>query len=86
MKTNLTLIPALALLLLFLSINVKCNDNKLFFNVKDFGAIGDSKILDTKSIQEAINQCSKSGGGTVIFPAGTYLSGSIELFSNITLN
>jgi len=85
MKTNLTLIPGLALLLLLLSGIAKCNDNKLFFNVRDFGAVGDSKSLDTKPIQDAISQCSKSGGGTVIFPSGTYLSGSIELFSNITL-
>jgi hypothetical protein len=84
MKTNYTFIALVALLLLLLSSTAKANDNRLFFNVRDFGAVGDSKNLDTKSIQEAINQCSKSGGGTVIFPAGTYLSGSIELLSNIT--
>jgi hypothetical protein len=85
MKTKLALIHSLILLLSILSFTAYCEDNKLLFNVKDFGAIGDGKNLDSKSIQETINQCSKSGGGTVIFPAGTYLSGSIEMFSNITL-
>jgi len=61
------------------------NAADLVFNVKDFGAVGDSKHPDTRPIQDAIDHCSQSGGGTVFFPAGTYLSGSIELFDNITL-
>lgn len=85
MKSNLTFTPVLVLLLIFSVNTARSARNQLFFNVKDYGAVGDNKNLDTRSIQEAVNQCSKSGGGTVIFPAGTYLSGSIELFSNITL-
>jgi hypothetical protein len=61
-----------------------CNGSYVF-NVKEFGAKGNSKSLDTKPIQEAINQCAKIGGGTVLFPAGTYLLGSIEILSNINL-
>jgi polygalacturonase len=55
------------------------------FNVKDYGAVGDNNQLDTRSIQETINQCAKAGGGTVIFPSGTYLSGSLQLYDDITL-
>ena len=55
------------------------------FNVKDFGAAGDGKTLDTDSINKAIEAANATGGGTVRFPAGTYLSASIRLKSNVTL-
>jgi hypothetical protein len=42
-------------------------------------------VLMTDSIQYAINKCDLNGGGTVVFTKGTYLSGSIQLKSNITL-
>jgi polygalacturonase len=55
------------------------------FNVRAFGAAGDGKTLDTQSINKAIEQAAAGGGGTVIFPAGTYLSYSIHLKSNLEL-
>jgi polygalacturonase len=55
------------------------------FNVKDFGAKGDGKTIDTESINKSILAASLTGGGTVIFPAGIYPSYSIHLKSNITL-
>lgn len=42
-------------------------------------------IIMTDTIQQAIDQCAQHGGGTVVFSKGTYLSGSIQLKSNITL-
>ena len=51
------------------------------YNVKDYGAIGDGKILNTEFIQAAIDDCAKNGGGKVILENGVYLSGSIELRS-----
>lgn len=57
----------------------------VFYNVRDFGAKGDGATLDTSAINAAIETASKNGGGTVFFPAGTYLSFSIRLKSNITL-
>ena len=60
-------------------------DTKTFYNVKDFRAKGDGKTLDTDAINKAIETAASSGGGTVYFPAGTYLSFSIHLKSNITL-
>ncbi|MBD0374576.1 MAG: glycoside hydrolase family 28 protein [Flavisolibacter sp.] len=55
------------------------------FNTKSFGAKGDGKTLDTKAINDAIEAAANKGGGTVYFPAGTYLSYSIRLKSNIAL-
>jgi polygalacturonase len=56
------------------------------FNVRDFGAVGDGKKLDSPAINEAILAAAAAGGGTVFIPAGTYLSGSIRLKSNIRLD
>ena len=58
---------------------------KAVYNVRDYGAVGDGKTLDSPAINRAIEECSKAGGGTVCLPAGTYLSGSIHLTSNINL-
>ncbi|WP_143308689.1 rhamnogalacturonidase [Chitinophaga vietnamensis] len=55
------------------------------FNVKDYGAAGDGKTLDTKAIESAISAASGAGGGTVYFPAGNYLTYTIHLKNNICL-
>lgn len=59
--------------------------NSAIYNVKNFGAKGNGTVMDTKSINKAITAAATEGGGTVYFPAGNYLSGSIRLKSNITL-
>lgn len=56
------------------------------YNVKNYGAKGDGEQLDHTAINKAIADCAAHGGGTVNIPAGKYLSGSIHLLSNITLN
>lgn len=55
------------------------------FNVKDYGARGNGKRLDSPAIQKAIDACYRAGGGTVKVPAGTYLSATIQLKDNVTL-
>jgi len=55
------------------------------FNVRDFGAVGDGKNLDSPAVNKTIEAAAAAGGGTVVVPAGTYLSGSIHLQSNIHL-
>jgi hypothetical protein len=55
------------------------------FNVRSYGAIGDGKNLDSPAINNAIEAAAEAGGGTVLVPAGTYLSGSIHLQNNIHL-
>jgi hypothetical protein len=56
------------------------------FDVRGFGAKGDGKAKDTAAIQKAIDAAGTAGGGTVIVPAGRYLSGTIHLKSNVTLH
>jgi polygalacturonase len=56
-----------------------------YFNVRAFGAKGDGATVDSPAINKAIEAAAAAGGGTVFLPAGTYLSFSIRLKSNITL-
>lgn len=49
------------------------------FNVRNFGALGDGTAHDTAAIQQTLDACAAAGGGTVIFPQGTYLSGALFL-------
>lgn len=56
------------------------------YSIRNYGAVGDGKTLDTKAIQEAIDDAAAAGGGTVEIPAGTYLCGSIWLKDNIDLH
>jgi len=55
------------------------------FNVRAMGATGDGKTVDTPAINKAIEAAAGAGGGTVLFPAGTYLCYSIHLKSNVAL-
>jgi polygalacturonase len=55
------------------------------FNVREFGARGDGKTLDSPAIDKAIRACAQAGGGTVFIPAGAYLCGSIHLTNNLHL-
>lgn len=54
-------------------------------SVREHGAVADGVTNDGPAIQRAIDACAKGGGGVVVLPAGNYLSGSIELRTNITL-
>ena len=57
----------------------------LTFDVRRFGASANGKQLDTPAINAAIDAAAAAGGGTVYFPAGTYLCFSIHLKSNVAL-
>ena len=54
-------------------------------DVRARGAAGDGKALDTPAINRAIEACAAAGGGTVLFPPGRYLSGTVHLKSNVSL-
>jgi polygalacturonase len=55
------------------------------FTITDFGAVADGKTLNTAAIQKTIDQCSKAGGGTVLVPAGKFLTGAFTLASSLNL-
>jgi polygalacturonase len=56
------------------------------FNIRKFGAVPDGLTLNTKAINDAINACHKKGGGVVVIPEGLFLTGPIELKSNVNLH
>jgi hypothetical protein len=56
------------------------------YNIRDYGAKGDGSTLDTAAVQAAIDACTQDGGGTVLVPAGTFVIGTVELKSYVTLH
>jgi len=59
---------------------------KPYYDILDYGAIADGKTLNTQAIQSAIDDAAQAGGGVVLIPAGSFLSGSIFMKSHITLH
>ena len=59
--------------------------DKPVLNILDFGAKGDGMTKDTAAIQKALDACADNGGGTVLIPEGVYLTGSLIIHSNTTL-
>jgi polygalacturonase len=55
------------------------------FRAQDFGALADGSTEDTRALQNALDACNRSGGGTVLLGAGTYLTGPLFLSSDTTL-
>ena len=61
-----------------------CAEQGPVYNVRNYGARGDSSTLDTQSLNNAIDACSSAGGGQVLVPVGKYLTGTVHLKSNVT--
>ncbi|HEX3006694.1 MAG TPA: glycoside hydrolase family 28 protein [Bacteroidales bacterium] len=55
-------------------------------NIVEFGAVGNGIVSNTKAIANAIDVVVKKGGGTVVFPEGTWLTGPIVLKSNVRIH
>src|SRR6516162_992911 len=55
------------------------------FSILEFGAVGDGRFSNTGAFQETIAACRRAGGGEVVVPSGRFLSGPIELESNMAL-
>ncbi|MFL9482543.1 glycoside hydrolase family 28 protein [Chitinophagaceae bacterium LWZ2-11] len=62
------------------------NFRKDTLNIIKYGAVADGVTLNTKSINNAIADCNKKGGGVVLVPAGFWLTGPIVLQSNVNLH
>jgi len=56
-----------------------------WFNILDYGARNDGSASATAAIRSAIQAAKAAGGGTVYVPAGRYVTGPIELVSNLVL-
>jgi polygalacturonase len=56
-----------------------------YYNVIDYGAKADGRKKDTHPVQSAIDSCFVHGGGTIYFPSGIYLCGTLHLKSNVSL-
>jgi len=56
------------------------------FSITTFGAIPDGTTLATDAIAKAVDACHRAGGGRVVVPAGTFLTGAIHLKSNVNLH
>jgi len=76
----------LFLVITFLGISMGIAQTNVNLNILDFGVNPDGITLNTKAIQKAIDQCDKNGGGTVEFPAGNYLTGTIVMKNNVILH
>ncbi|WP_420399227.1 glycoside hydrolase family 28 protein [Flagellimonas sp.] len=61
----------------------KTNDQE--FDVTKSGAVGDGNTLNTDALQALIEKAAQKGGGTLVFPEGSYLTGSLEMKSNVSL-
>lgn len=73
-----------SLLVVMMSLVLSLAAQTRVFNVMEYGAKGDGTTDDAVAIQRAIDQCTAAGGGQVYLPTGkTFLSGPIELKSNV---
>ena len=81
-----SLIKILSILLFLGTIQPVPASTSRYFNVQDYGAVGDAMTLNTLSIQQAIDKCAAAGGGTVLVPAGQFLTGTLILRDNINLH
>ncbi len=57
----------------------------MHWDITDYGAVGDGETINTEAFARAVSAASSAGGGTVHVPAGTFLTGTVELASRITL-
>jgi polygalacturonase len=55
------------------------------YDIRNYGAQENQTFLNTLAFKKAISDCSKKGGGKIIVPPGTWLTGPIHLTDNINL-
>ncbi|MGQ7947305.1 glycoside hydrolase family 28 protein [Flavobacterium sp. WC2509] len=84
MKKILILLSAAVMAITLTSTTQNSTSAKRYL-ITEFGAKGDSITLNTKEIQNCINQCSADGGGTVVIPKGVFTSGAIFLKKGVNL-
>ena len=70
-------------MMIILVLGISCARGQI--SVRDFGALGDGRHIDSPAINAALEKVAADGGGTVVLPEGTYLCYSIHLQSGVTL-
>lgn len=73
-------------LLILSLIAVKAFSQTDIYAITKYGAVGDGKTINTKAVQQTIDDCAAKGGGTVLVPASTFISGTLHLKSNVELH
>jgi polygalacturonase len=75
-------------ILLLPSLLISCDaySQQVGVSITDVGAVGDGKTINTGAIQKVIDSVSSAGGGSVVVPPGVFMSGTLQLRSNITLH
>ncbi len=74
------------LLTLFVLVGLNASGAGPVFNVLDYGAHHDGSASSTEAIRSAIQAAKTAGGGMVFVPAGNYVTGPIELASDLVLH
>ncbi len=74
------------ILLSALTVAVAATASATTYDITAYGAVSDTTVMSTSAIQRAIDDCSASGGGTVLVPPGDYATGSLVLRSNVNLH
>lgn len=62
-----------------------CFPRESIYPIQNFGAVGDGLTLNTKVIQAAIDSCARNSGGQVYVPPGVFVTGTLQLRSNVNL-
>jgi hypothetical protein len=75
--------PLSAIIIVCLILSLPCS--AVTVSIADHGAVSDGKTVNTTAIQAAVDACAEKGGGTVLVPAGVWVTGSVGLKSHITL-
>lgn len=79
------LVQILIMLLLTFCVG-SCHENhQKRYNIENFGAVSDSMIVNTGAIQSAIDKCAEDGGGTIVVPSGTFITGAIFFKQGVNL-
>lgn len=76
------IIVSLLILALFGPLQLAAKD----YNASLFGVKSNGTTLNTTAIQKAIDYIHENGGGQLVFSVGRYLTGSLELKSNVTIH
>ena len=59
--------------------SVTAGESRTTYNITDYGAVADGKTLCSPAIQSAIDASHQAGGGRVVIPSGTWLTGTVVM-------